>query len=230
MNDVQALREQSVAGTITSMAQGYGTILQDIHFTLSACPRGYYPSKGQRVKAECVEYKHHRNNWRAYRVVPEMGMESRNKLESIPAKTVCIPRPVVPLLSSNGKVSVGHVTSALAAPLSNEKACPGHVTAVDQSDFALLPSADPPVRSSVGVRGSYHDKLSACRIPGQRPVYVGVAKMSTKLRGFPVPEELRECIEEEGDVVTLEPTLEEVRVGRRWSPHWRGWGLGCGDP
>ena len=77
INEVRPLRECSVHGEVTYVTHGYGTIQQDIHFTISACCRGYHPRKGDRVSAECVEYKHHRNNWRAYIVTPLEGTENR---------------------------------------------------------------------------------------------------------------------------------------------------------
>lgn len=193
VNAVQPLREQSITGTITYLAQGYGTILQDIHFTLSACARGYRPTKGDKVTAECVEYKHHRNNWRAYKVVPILGTENEKKADSIPAKTHLIPKPVIPLLSTSGKVAVGYVVDGFMADTE-------------------LSSSDPVTKNSsaVALKGSYQDKLAACRLPGQRPLRMGVPKLSTKLKGYPIPEELRECVEEEGDVMAVETTLEEV--------------------
>ncbi len=71
MNEIRPLRGVSVSGVeVTSLNRGYGTIRNDIFFTVSACCRGYYPSRGDLVEVECVEYKHHHSNWRAYRVTP----------------------------------------------------------------------------------------------------------------------------------------------------------------
>ena len=202
VNDVQPMRERSVTGVITYLGQGYGTIDQDIHFTLSACRRGHRPSCGDRVRAECVEYRHHRNNWRAYRIEPDVEPDEDNKPSSITAKThsLSIPRPIVPLLSTNGRVSVGHATAST------------------QSDCTMLSvvglDPSPPAKRGVAVgKGTYQEKLSACRLPGQRPLRGGNLKLAKKLDLYPVPEELRECVEEEGDIMAVQPTLEEVSEG-----------------
>ena len=202
VNDVQPLREQEVTGVITNLAHGYGTIDQDIHFTLSACPRGYQPIRGNKVKVQCVEYKHHKNNWRAYRVEPVSGTEHKDSPSSIPPVTSSFPRPVVPLLPTSGKTWV----------------CPNintSTTSIDeQLQLAELALVQPPNRTPVvsETKGTYQEKLAACRLPGQRPLRVGTVKLSNKLKGYPIPEELRECMEGEiqGDIMCVEPTLEQV--------------------
>lgn len=73
VNEVRPLREQSMCGVeVTHIAHGYGTIRNDVFFTLPACCHGYYPSIGDLVDAECVEYRHHHNNWRAYRITRQV--------------------------------------------------------------------------------------------------------------------------------------------------------------
>ena len=67
--------------------------------------------------------------------------------------------------------------------------------------------------TTTSIQGSYQDKLGACRIPGQRPIRKqGVQKLKSHLRQYEVPEDLRECVGEglTGDVMAIEPTLEEV--------------------
>ncbi len=70
VSEVRPLRERAVLGEVTQVTHGYGTIDEDIHFTMSSCCHGYFPTTGEQVKADCVEYKHHRNNWRAFYVTP----------------------------------------------------------------------------------------------------------------------------------------------------------------
>ena len=111
-----------------------------------------------------------------------------------------IPKPRIPLLSTNGKVAISHVT--------------GHVTNSNMKDIAVpsFPSA-PPTSGFPVLQGTYKDKVGACRVPGPRPVRkMGIRKLTTRLRQYPIPDELRDCVEEGvvGDVMTMEPSLEEV--------------------
>ena len=66
-------------------------------------------------------------------------------------------------------------------------------------------------------RVSYHSKLSSCHLPGQRPNWGPALKLPTHLGEYPVPEALREAIENGGDreVVVVDPVIEEVR-----QTHW----------
>ncbi len=126
---------------------------------------------------------------------------------SIPIPDVSIPKPIIPLLSGvSGRLTLEDLDNQTAAT-----STPSHTTT-----SLLLPSS-PSIGLASGVssviqeRGSYQDKLAACRLPGQRPLKLGFLKLYHKLKGYPIPEELRACLEEEGgEVEMIEPTLEEV--------------------
>ncbi len=66
------LREKMATGTVTSVSSGFGTIDDNVYFTLSACMRGYRARVGDRVAMECVEYNHPRSNWRAVLIEPAL--------------------------------------------------------------------------------------------------------------------------------------------------------------
>ena len=115
-----------------------------------------------------------------------------------------IPKPHIPLLGTNGIVSVSHGTVHMTSSI------------VDSVVMPAFPSSPQAPRTSGGpaLKGTYQEKVGACRVPGQRPVRkMGVQKLSNRLRQYPVPDELRECV---GggvgrDVMAMEPSLEEVR-------------------
>jgi len=76
-------------------------------------------------------------------------------------------------------------------------------------------SRAPRMPMTASLQGSYRDKLGMCRIPGQRPIRKqGVQKLPNQLRQYEVPEDLRECVGAglTGDVMAVEPTLEEVSL------------------
>lgn len=70
VNEVRPLREEIMFGQVSFVCQRYGTIENDIYFTLSSCSRGYCPEVGDEVKCCCVEYNDSRSNWRAFSVEP----------------------------------------------------------------------------------------------------------------------------------------------------------------
>lgn len=216
VNDVCPLREQTVSGEIIHLAQSYGTIDGDIHFTISACCRGYYPAKGDQVSAICVEYRHRKNNWRAYSVTPikeRLGVKGQGSRFTVTIFCRCcipssssiggsgsIPKPPIPLLSKDGTIKVN---------LGPSPSAEGVVTMLPSYDLA--PPTNLPSTAPVVLKGTYQEKLGACCLRGQRPLYPGLLKLSKRLKEYPVPEELRECVEdEEGDVMAVEPSLEEA--------------------
>lgn len=70
VSGVCPLRERAVTGTVDSVSHSFGIINGDIYFTFSACVRGWRVGVGERVRVVCVEYRHHRSNWRAIHVEP----------------------------------------------------------------------------------------------------------------------------------------------------------------
>ena len=111
----------------------------------------------------------------------------------------------------------------------------GHVTGSGQSEASVMSvvvgidddddgHAPPGKRGVALLKGTYQEKLSACRLPGQRPLRGTSLKLSKKLDLFPVPDNLRLCVEENDDVMAEEPTLEEVRQNHTSS--FRDWGGG----
>ena len=67
-------------------------------------------------------------------------------------------------------------------------------------------------KSSTNLRGDYHSKLAACRVPGQRPLRPHPLRLSNRLNFFPVPDYLRAYVKEErmDEIVITEPSLGEV--------------------
>lgn len=76
MNEVRPLREETKVGQVSSVCQRYGTIEDDIYFTLSSCVRGYCPKVGDHVECSCVEHNDSRSNWRAFSVEPKAEAKS----------------------------------------------------------------------------------------------------------------------------------------------------------
>ena len=68
---------------------------------------------------------------------------------------------------------------------------------------------------------SYHTKVTSCHIPGQQPRRGPLLKLPNHLGEYPVPNELREAVEEGGEkeVVSMEPALEEVCVFSHTTVH-----------
>ena len=130
------------------------------------------------------------------------------RFESVPVKTKInsIPKLNIPLLSKGGKVVIppivtGNHTDSLQLPITLlEPLLP------DKSLSRTFPN-------TIELKGTYQEKLAACRLPGQRPLRLSSLKLSTKLKTYPIPEELRDCVDEgKEDVMAMEPSLEEVRV------------------
>lgn len=80
INEIQPLRSRTLTGTVNSVSHGFGTVDSDIYFTFSSCCHGYRPRRGDIVSVECVEYKHQKSNWRAFKVEPVSSEEGEKTL------------------------------------------------------------------------------------------------------------------------------------------------------
>nr|XP_006811620.1 PREDICTED: LOW QUALITY PROTEIN: putative helicase Mov10l1-like [Saccoglossus kowalevskii] len=73
---VKPLREKSFEGEITSLYHNSGIIEGDIYFSVSACPRHFYPRKGDIVEGQAIESKQNNASWRAVYVNPKKKSEN----------------------------------------------------------------------------------------------------------------------------------------------------------
>lgn len=114
------------------------------------------------------------------------------------------PLPVVPLIGTGRHIQLSSITTTASA--ANIPIYPANGVTKPHYHYSSRN------KSTINPRGDYHAKLTACRVPGQRPLRPRPLRLSHRLDVYPIPDYLRECAREEQneDIVTVEPSLGEV--------------------